>query len=170
MFICYWLFVSIVVGSLAQTPNIPLGQPGDPNIQMQTNHNVGPIRCSILCTNDSGRIWVEATFTNSADHIVAILERNLLRTNDLTWSAFRVTRNGQLVPYIGVTIKRSPPGPRDFYQMKPHESLVTKIELSRFYDFSKPGNYTIEYLTVNPPLTASPLFVIQSAPVSLNKR
>ena len=168
MFVCYWLF--FCVGSLAQTTNNPLGQPVVPKAEMQTNHNIGPIRCSILCTNDSGRIWVEATFSNSTEQAVALLERNLLRTNDLTWSAFQVARNGQPVPYIGVTIKRPPPGPRDFYKIKPHESVVSKIDLSRCYDFTRPGDYTIQYLAVNPPFAGSPLFVIQSAPVSVRTR
>ena|ERR1041385_6404374 len=165
---CWWLL--ICVGSAAQNSNALTAWQPSAETRMESNTNVSPIRCSILCSNDARHTWVQARFSNTTDHAVSVLERNLLRTSGLTWSAFEVTRNGQPVPYTGITIKRTPPGPSEFYQMKPHESVATKVELGRFYDFSKPGSYAIKYLAVNPPTSNSPLFIIESATFALQRR
>ena len=58
---------------------------------------------------------------------------------------FEVRRDGQPVRYLGRRIKRAPPGPADYVRLDPGASLSKTVELSRLYEMSVTGSYTIRY-------------------------
>ena len=58
---------------------------------------------------------------------------------------FEVRRDGQPVRYLGRRIKRAPPGPSDYVRLDPGATLSKTVELSRLYEMSVTGSYTIRY-------------------------
>lgn len=58
---------------------------------------------------------------------------------------FRITRDGQEVPYLGAHYKRPAPTDKDYVTLEPGQSLTRSVELSGLYDLSVTGSYTIEY-------------------------
>jgi peptidyl-Lys metalloendopeptidase len=68
---------------------------------------------------------------------------------------FEVRRDGQPVRYLGRMIKRGAPGPADYWRIDPGESITHTVELSRLYEMSVTGNYTIRYLSPAMPATGT---------------
>ena len=60
---------------------------------------------------------------------------------------FRVERDGQVIPYQGILAKRVAPPPEDYVLLEPGESVSAEVDLATAYDFSKAGEYTIEFLS-----------------------
>ena len=166
--IIFYLFYVVV--TLAHSKAQPSSTSNAPETNMNSKQVFSPVHCSINCISNDQQMWVNITFSNVMESSVTFLERNLVRTSDLTWSPFQVSRNGQNVPYMGLTIKRPPPTASEFYHMKPHEVVNTRIEIGKFYDFSSSGNYVIKYIAVNPPFQTTSLFIVQSDPVIFKKR
>jgi len=131
----------------------------------QTDH---PIFCTVVCTSSEAKIFAEITFSNITDGPIAVFERNLLRTNEMTWAPFEVRWDGKDVPYTGPMIKRSPPGPGEFYLMKPHEVFKEKTEIGKYYDFSQTGRYSVSYFAVNPAFGSRSQFLVESKPAIIN--
>lgn len=46
---------------------------------------------------------------------------------------FDVTRGGVPVPYIGPMVKCRPPGPKDYLQLAPNQTLSAKVNLLAYY-------------------------------------
>jgi peptidyl-Lys metalloendopeptidase len=69
--------------------------------------------------------------------------------DDIEADIFRVTLNGELVDYLGPQIKRAAPTREDYLTIKPGKSIVKTVDLSKFYDMSKPGEYRAKYKVVN---------------------
>jgi hypothetical protein len=93
-----------------------------------------------------------------------------LREKKVAGASFRVSRQGQEVPYTGMLIKRSAPKTNEFYQMKSHKVYSTKIDLNLTRDFSKSGDYIVKYYGMNPSFNNSAFFVIESEPVIFSKK
>ena len=60
---------------------------------------------------------------------------------------FRVERDGQVIPYQGILAKRAAPPPEAYVLLEPGESVSAEVDLATAYDFSKAGEYTIEFLS-----------------------
>jgi len=60
---------------------------------------------------------------------------------------FRVTWNGQPLPYKGILEKRGNLSPESYILIGPEDAVVVEVNLSEFYNFSRPGIYTIAYKT-----------------------
>ena len=60
-------------------------------------------------------------------------------------ASFRVLRNGEPVAYKGRLIKRASPTAADYVSIQPGATLNFTVELTRAYDLSQDGNYSIEY-------------------------
>ncbi len=58
---------------------------------------------------------------------------------------FRVTCNGEEVPYLGRMIKRGNPSREDYVCIEPGQSIWSKVDLSLTYDLSKLGEYRVEF-------------------------
>ena len=60
---------------------------------------------------------------------------------------FRVERDGEIVPYQGPLASRAEPGPDSYTMLEAGEIVSAEVDLSTAYDFSTPGNYTIEFIS-----------------------
>jgi hypothetical protein len=58
---------------------------------------------------------------------------------------FQVTYMEQELPYLGPMVMRGDPLPDQYVLLEPGGSETVNINLSDVYDFSRPGDYTIEY-------------------------
>ena len=52
-------------------------------------------------------------------------------------------RDGKKIPYDGIYMKRSIPGPDQFLLLAPGQTVSSTFDVSERYDMSKPGNYSI---------------------------
>jgi len=89
-------------------------------------------------------VLVSVTLTNTSDTVQHLL-RWRTPQQSLEAPLFEVQRDGQPVRYLGRRIKRTAPGPADYLQLAPGEVLTQTVELSRVYEMSITGNYTIRY-------------------------
>lgn len=122
------------------------------------------INCELNCRREGGVVWVDLTFTNTSDAAVAILERNLLTGEGLTFAAFEVLRDDESVAYKGPMIKRASPTPGDYRVLVPGEAVRIKTDLGKYYDITKRGHYTVIYKAITSTPDAASLFLVQSNP------
>ena len=61
----------------------------------------------------------------------------------LTSNCLSVTRNGNEIPYDGISMKRSTPGPDQFLLVAAGQTVSSTFDVSEGYDTSKAGTYTI---------------------------
>ncbi len=61
----------------------------------------------------------------------------------LTSDCLSVTRNGKEIPYDGISIKRSTPGPDQFLLVASGQTVSSTFEVSEGYDMSKAGTYSV---------------------------
>ncbi len=91
-------------------------------------------------------VVVTVTVSNTTRHPVQLL-RWQLPSDELEGALFRITRDGEAVPYTGPLIKRTPPQPADRVRLDAGTSLSYDVELTGAYDLSRSGRYDIEYLS-----------------------
>lgn len=60
-------------------------------------------------------------------------------------NVFKVTRDGEEIPYNGPMVKRGDPQGSDYAELRPRSSVSAEVDLSPAYDLSKPGNYQVEF-------------------------
>lgn len=60
---------------------------------------------------------------------------------------FRVTRNGQEIPYEGIAASRGAPLPDEYVYLEPGGSTSAIIDMASVYDFSKAGTYRIAFIS-----------------------
>jgi hypothetical protein len=60
---------------------------------------------------------------------------------------FRVTRDGQAIPYEGPLVERGDPLPENYVLIEPEASVSADVDLATAYDFSRAGEYTIEFIS-----------------------
>jgi hypothetical protein len=60
---------------------------------------------------------------------------------------FKVTRNGQAVPYEGILASRTPPTADAYTLLNPGESVSAVVDLSKSFDFYLTGEYRIEFIS-----------------------
>jgi peptidyl-Lys metalloendopeptidase len=60
---------------------------------------------------------------------------------------FRVTRDGEAIPYVGILAYRGAPSPDSYILLNAGESVSAEADLAAAFDFSKPGEYTIEFVS-----------------------
>ncbi len=58
---------------------------------------------------------------------------------------FDIKRGGQRVSYHGILVKRGDPLPEDYISIAPGGAESTEIDLAKSYDFSKAGDYDIDF-------------------------
>ena len=93
-------------------------------------------------TADEVVVFFSLTNTGDRDAQVLRWDTPFLGVDD---DLFIVARNGEPVAYLGRMFKRGAPQAADYVAIKPGETLGTKVALSSLYDFSKPGEYAIQY-------------------------
>lgn len=86
------------------------------------------------------------TLTNNADTSLYVLKW-FTPLEGLGGEIFCVERDGQVVPYKGPLASRTVPTPEAYVLLDAGESLSAEVDLATAYDFSKAGEYTIEFLS-----------------------
>lgn len=102
---------------------------------------VAPVKPTVERGDD---VMVRVTLTNSSG-----IAQHLLRwrtpLDGVESPLFEVRRDGEPVRYLGRRVKRAAPGPADYVRLDPGASLSKTVELSRLYEMSVTGKYTIRY-------------------------
>jgi hypothetical protein len=60
---------------------------------------------------------------------------------------FAVTLDGERLPYQGVLASRMPPTPDDYVALDAGASVSVVVDLAEGYDLSKPGEYSVRFLS-----------------------
>jgi len=60
---------------------------------------------------------------------------------------FRVTRDGQEIPYEGIEASRGAPLAEEYVYLEPGESTSAIVDLASVYDFSVAGTYRIAFIS-----------------------
>ena len=63
----------------------------------------------------------------------------------LAGDIFAVRREGKSLPYHGMQVKRSEPTPDGYVWLDAGGSISAEVDLAEGYDFSQPGEYTLEF-------------------------
>jgi hypothetical protein len=58
---------------------------------------------------------------------------------------FIVTRDGQALPYQGILASRGNPTPDSYVMIEPGKGVTAEVDISKVFDFSQPGTYTIKF-------------------------
>lgn len=64
---------------------------------------------------------------------------------ELTAPLFEVTVDGVPAPYLGMLVKRAAPTAADYLTLAGGQRIGVDVDLSRYYSFSRSGNYQISY-------------------------
>jgi hypothetical protein len=92
-----------------------------------------PVKLQFFLINDSdGKLYVLNWFTP---------------LEGLGGEIFRVKRDGVILPYQGPLASRVEPGPDSYTMLEAGEIVSAEVNLSTAYDFSTPGNYTVEFIS-----------------------
>ena len=89
-------------------------------------------------------VLVRVTLTNTSGSAHYLL-RWRTPLDGIQASLFEVRRDGQPVVYLGRRIKRAAPGPADYLRLEPGATVTQTVELSRLYEMSVTGAYTVRY-------------------------
>ncbi|MEM7258034.1 MAG: hypothetical protein AAF404_11665 [Pseudomonadota bacterium] len=84
---------------------------------------------------------------NTTDKKVTLLPWGTPLEAPLTADVFDVTRNGQVLPYIGIMVKRIPPTQADYIDIEAGHSIDAQVLLSDAYDMSAHGDYEVQLKT-----------------------
>jgi peptidyl-Lys metalloendopeptidase len=89
-------------------------------------------------------VRVKVTITNTSATPARLLKW-ALPFGDIEAPLFDVTRDGLTARYLGVRVKRAPPGDDDYLVLAPGASRSETIELSALYQMNVTGAYTVRY-------------------------
>jgi hypothetical protein len=91
-------------------------------------------------------VVLEFTLTNSSDAGLYVLNW-YTPLEGLGGEIFRVKRDGLPLPYEGPLAYRADPTPDVYLFLAAGASVSVSVDLTRAYDFSEPGEYTIAFLS-----------------------
>lgn len=95
---------------------------------------------------DGRRVIVQFTLTNNSDVDLYVLKW-YTPLEGIGGEIFRVERDGQAVPYTGILATRGDPTPEAYQLLEAGQSASAEVDLATSFDFSQPGDYTIEFLS-----------------------
>ena len=97
-------------------------------------------------TRGDGPVMARVSVTNRSAEMVQVPDWQL-PSEDLELAQFVVLRDGQPVTYAGPHIKRGAVRLVEIVSIAPGATLTYDIELSRAYDLSRDGRYTVEFVS-----------------------
>ncbi len=97
-----------------------------------------------------GSVMLNFSVTNNTSKSVKILKWGTPFEARLTRDMFHVTKNGQVVPYKGIMIKRGSPQERDYLTIQAKQTLNHSVDISRAYAIDASGNYQVQYKESHP--------------------
>ena len=89
-------------------------------------------------------VVVQLTLTNTGTAPAGLL-RWLTPEDGITSEIFAVERDGELVPYTGIRVKRAAPADTDYVFLGAGESVTWDVDLTDAYDFAVTGTYAVTY-------------------------
>jgi hypothetical protein len=95
---------------------------------------------------DGDSVMVQFTLTNDSDADLYVLKW-YTPLEGIGGEIFSVERDGQAVPYTGILAMRGDPTPEAYQRLGAGQSASAKVDLATSFDFSQPGEYTIEFLS-----------------------
>jgi hypothetical protein len=99
---------------------------------------------------DRWSIPVELTFENKGTSTIELDKFSIVFDGELKNDMFKISSGDKAIEYIGMAVRRAPPGPKGFVKLKPREIVKTKFDLGKTYRFpDSGGTYTIKYETRN---------------------
>jgi hypothetical protein len=83
-----------------------------------------------------GKVLVKITIDNQSDKPVYVA-RSLMSATEPEGRIFDVrdSSNGDPLDYVGMMVKRPPPGKKDYVAVKPHSKLSNTIDITQSYRF-----------------------------------
>ena len=97
-------------------------------------------------TRGDGPVMARVSVTNRSAELVQVPDWQL-PSEDLELAQFVVLRDGQPVTYAGPHIKRGAMRLVEIVSLAPGATLTYDIDLSRAYDLSRDGRYTVEFVS-----------------------
>lgn len=90
----------------------------------------------VSVTSSAGKVLVKVTVDNGSDKVVYV-PRALMSATEPQGRLFDVRdgSNGDPLDYVGMMVKRPPPGKKDFVAVKPHSKLFNIVDITRSYRF-----------------------------------
>jgi hypothetical protein len=95
---------------------------------------------------DGNTVIVQFTLTNNSDVDLYVLKW-YTPLEGIGGKIFRVERDGQAIPYHGILAMRGDPTPEGYIFLATGQSASAEVNLATSFDFSQPGEYTIEFLS-----------------------
>ena len=95
---------------------------------------------------DGNRVMIQFILTNNSDADLYVLKW-YTPLEGIGGEIFRVKRDGQAIPYTGILAMRGDPTPEAYQLLGAGQSVSTEVDLATSFDFSQPGEYTIEFLS-----------------------
>jgi hypothetical protein len=116
----------------------------------------------------SNDILVEVAVVNHGSNPFPLLRWNLPSDGRLTTNLFQVQRDGQVVEYKGLMVKRKVTA-ADFIELEPKREYRARISLAQGYDVNSKGRYSIQYRAWNQSLQGKPVISLSSNVVTVEK-
>jgi hypothetical protein len=91
-------------------------------------------------------INLKFTLTNESDTPLYFLKW-YTPLEGIAGEIFKITRDGQAVPYEGILASRSFPTIESYILINPGESISTVVDLGTSFDFTEAGTYQIGFLS-----------------------
>ncbi len=131
-------------GVMTETPTLaPTGTSGTPQASSPSGLVVS-LSADSMSFGAANDVILHVSITNLNTASIKILKQ-LTPADGENDSLFTVTRDGQLVSYIGKVFKRPAPSEQDYITLGAGESLTGDVNLSAYYDTTVSGNYAITY-------------------------
>jgi len=117
----------------------------------QGNESVmrNPLSISMLADSSSAQAFmgtVEFKVTNNSNSVLKVPYWQLPSASE-EGKLFQVFHNGRAAEYLGPMIKRPAPTEADMVTFQPYETKLISVDLSKSYDLSKGGDYTVSFLS-----------------------
>ena len=122
------------------------------------------IACEITVQQDGeNRPIAVVTLVNTSDESIHIESRHVFFDSIIKGNNFRISLDGDKVPYIGRMVKRRPSGPNDYISIPAGERIAFQANLPQAYKLEgRSGQLQVQYSCINTNKTSKGLTKIQS--------
>lgn len=126
----------------AQTQNTPTTALGGSKAQVDSRLNADLSAPETVPLCDP--VELEFRVTNQSDQTLYLLTW-YTPLEGILGNIFRVTHDGQELSYLGPMVMRAAPLAEQYGMLEPGESATAVVDISKVYDFSQEGVYTIAF-------------------------
>jgi peptidyl-Lys metalloendopeptidase len=130
-----WLAASALMAMSASSVQVQAQAPGGLSVTLSSPASTQSAAHDVM---------VDVTMTNFSSEPVQVL-RWYTPLEQASSGLFKVTRNGEVVDYVGALVKRGVPTAADYVTIAAGDSMTRPVKLSSLYDFSATGVYNVEY-------------------------